>query len=141
MKMEWEPFNGMTLMFMAKIHPDCYIETRKCFLLALDSGKRNFQLPLPNLYDDCSICMGDVDLVGGSLLEVFQKALVHFRSSPWNADLMDSDKAKKLETLIRFKITKGEQADSFEREGNGNLWWNHCFSRETRVTDAARRLL
>jgi hypothetical protein len=54
---------------------------------------------------------------------------------------MEGDKLKKLQTLIRFKVSKGEKADAFQQEGNGNLWWNNCSSRETRVTDAARRLL
>lgn len=141
MKMKWEPHNGLNLMFVAVIHPGMEIENRKCFLLAFNSSKANYQLPLPNLYDDCSVCMGEFNSHGTSYLECFQKALTQFRNATWNTDLTDGEKLKKLETLIRFKVVKQDDKDVFEREGNGNLWWNQCWSRETRVTDAARRLL
>ena len=140
-KLKWEPRGGMHLAFLARIHKDLHIENRHCFLLALDSSGRNFRLPLPNIYDDCSICMGEFDSSGQSYLEVFQKALTQFRNAGWNSDLMDGEKLAKLEKLIRYKVVKGEQGDTFEQDGNGNLWWNQCYGCETRVSDAARRLL
>lgn len=142
LKMEWEPHNAMTILFVARIEPGLHIGDRKCYLLALDSGGRNHQLPLPNVYDDCSVCMGEFDSQGQSYLECFQKALAQFRNAPWNADLMTGDKSVKLEKLVRFKVVNTPEGDVFEREGSGSLWWNQCVgARETRVTDAARRLL
>jgi hypothetical protein len=140
MGLDWVPVNGMSVIFMAKVETSLHIENRRCFLLAYDTKARNFQLPLPNIFDDCSICMGEYDNRGGSLLECFQKALTNFMNSPWNSDLMEGDKLLKLQSLVQYQIDKGEE-DRFFQESNGSLWWNHCYSRETRITEVGRRLL
>ena len=64
--MVWHPPENMTLVFAVNmtqdetVHKDWFSNGyQQAFLIAFDSVKRSYLLPLPNLYDDCSICMGE----------------------------------------------------------------------------------
>ena len=108
---EWVVPPSMTLVFAARIYdfakaklftaPDA-----SCYLMAFDSGKRAWRLPLPNLYDDCAICMGSFEGSGTTIQEAFAKALSQFVKSDWNSDLLGDNKQTNATKLFSFTPTK-----------------------------------
>lgn len=117
--MVWHPPENMTLVFAVSMTQD---ETthkdwssnryQQTFLIAFDSVKRSYLLPLPNLYDDCSICMGEFNGRDYSMQTSFQKALEQFDNSSWNSDLL-GNLGPKSQQLFQFEVedTETNQVD------------------------------
>ena len=64
-----------------------------------------YRLPMPNLYDDCSICTGQYDHRGDSVLEAFKRNLDYIIASPWNNHIIKDYKEdqKHSHQLFRWK--------------------------------------
>jgi len=108
----WAVPQSMSLMFAARIYPVDGIRymtkpSESCFLIAYDSSKRAYRLPLPNLYENLSMCMGDFNGVDNSQLGSFLKAYGQFDISPWNADLLGG-KEDSAKQLFLFKMTDSD---------------------------------
>lgn len=90
------------------------------WLIATSQTNRHYRLPLPNVYSDCKICMGDFTKTGGTLAECLHNDLRQFFSSNWNADLApDMESARKM---FRFKPSN-EGTETLPVIGN---WNNLC---------------
>ena len=100
----WKLPPGMQIMFCTEVHPDgndwisSYL---KSWLLAFNERKQAYLLPLPNIYDDASVCMGDFDGKGGTLQASFEKAALQFYGAGWNADLSE-DVKEPSRRMFRF---------------------------------------
>lgn len=105
----WTPPADMVLMFAAMVKPyDGSYYSDLCYLFAI-AGKQAYQIPVPNLYNDCHLCLGgDGMFTGKTLSEVFERAYVNVKESPWNNHIIkdDSDLFKKSQELFRFNSTK-----------------------------------
>jgi hypothetical protein len=104
----WTPPQDMRLMFCSciEINGDglFFAPARQQWLIAYDKEKRAYRLPLPNVFDDCSICMGEYTSWGDSMIESFSCAYTQFKKSSWNADLLDAARAAKSKYMFRFKV-------------------------------------
>jgi hypothetical protein len=73
------------------------------WLFAYNTEKNGFRLPLPNLHDDCMVCMGDFKHSHKSACECVTASLEQFNQSKWNADLMRT--VEKSQKFFRFRPT------------------------------------
>lgn len=62
-----------------------------------------YRLPLPNLHDECSICMGSFESGGATVTECILASIEQFSKSKWNADLMRT--TEQSQKFFRFKPT------------------------------------
>ena len=117
--MVWHPPENMTLVFAVSMTQnegnghDWYSNGyQQSFLIAYDSVKRAYLLPLPNLYDDCAICMGEFNGRDYSMQKSFQRALDQFEGSAWNSDLL-GNLGPKSQQLFQFEVndTETDQVD------------------------------
>ena len=100
----WKLPPGMQIMFCTEVQPDegIWISSyQKSWLLAFNERKQAYLLPLPNLYDDASVCMGEFDGKGGTLQASFEKAALQFYGAGWNADLSE-DVKEPSKRMFRF---------------------------------------
>jgi hypothetical protein len=137
--MEWFAPSDMALMFSAKLF-ELNTITRPndaCQLIAFSNGdQRGFQLPLPNLYDNCNLCMGVFNGEGQDAQSAFTLALKQFRTSHWNADLFNSDKRNFSGKMFRFKPV----ADKFEQVHVAD-WSNYSFRCENATVNLLRNAM
>ena len=136
-RMDWRVPYEMSLVFISKVGAMVKVEKKCNFLLAFDPEMRCYRLPLPNIFEDGSICMGDFDSHGTTIIEAHAKCWQQFKSAQWNTDLYSDDRIAKLEALISFKVTKGVDKDEFDQIEVKN-WSNHCYTCETRASSAGR---
>jgi hypothetical protein len=73
------------------------------WLFAFNQAGNGFRLPLPNLHDDCRICMGAFPLKYPSAQECVVASLQQFNQSKWNSDLMRTVEA--AQKFFRFQPT------------------------------------
>lgn len=78
------------------------------YLIAYNEEKNGFRLPLPNLHDDCMVCMGEFEHTHKTAQECVLASLEQFNKSKWNADLMRT--VEKSQKFFRFQPTN----ESFE---------------------------
>lgn len=124
---------AITLAFATRIHfgngtphtmPD-----QACYLIAFDVEKRAWRLPLPNLFNDCALCMGSFNGRGATVKEAFDLALTQFNNSDWNSDLIE-ERQKKASQFFRFKPSEG----SVECVPFAGDWTTMCEKVATSVT-------
>jgi hypothetical protein len=73
------------------------------WLFAYNKEHNGFRLPLPNLHDDCAVCMGGFKHDQKSACDCVAASLEQFRKSKWNADLMRT--AEQSQKFFRFHPT------------------------------------
>lgn len=69
--------------------------------------KEIFRPPLPNIFGDARLCMGNgYTNKGPNLADVFAHALSHFETSKWNADAMEGLSGDMMRAMYSFKDNK-----------------------------------
>jgi len=124
---------SMKLIFAAKVE-NFNSDTPKattCYLMAVDTQKRFWRLPLPNLYDDLKMCMGQFDGVAHNAQQCFSLALSQMDQAQWNADLLDIDREAGSQHMFRFNPTE-TGVDPVPFEGD---WTIHCKKVSTAITE------
>ena len=150
---EWTPPGDMGLYFVSLMNVIGVRDlTHICYLAAfdLDQSRRpgNYILPLPNIYNDAKVCMGERWKTGSegqitqahrdtrSTLDRHGFAMKLFDASSWNADLLDEDRASKATGLFRFsgdgkQISASNDWTQFcARVGNDAFGWVYPFAKE-----------
>lgn len=110
MTLTWPVPKDMKLFFVARWGTDIREGTINaqfplCYLVAKSEAKKTYLLPLPNLYEDGRVCMGEPqrDWIKANIFDTFTKALEIFHVAPWNADLMSSnDRWVASKLMFRF---------------------------------------
>lgn len=109
MSLEWKKPDDMELVFSS----DCTKDRGRwrmgeCFLFARKANKPGFlKLPLPNLYEDGRICMGNEvagSIRGDTLEGCFKAALESFADTRWNSDLLPA--AERTRALFRWTVDR-----------------------------------
>jgi hypothetical protein len=59
-------------------------------LFAYDKKGTAYRLPLPNVHDDCRLCLGHYLATGATLAETVHRCLRQLAASQWNTDLLKS---------------------------------------------------
>jgi hypothetical protein len=79
------------------------------FLVAFDSEKRAWRLPLSNLYDECKLCHGQHNTRWKTKLESVKNACELFSKSRWNRDLYAGKDhlIPKTQAMFRWRPTEG----------------------------------
>lgn len=85
-----------------------------------------FRLPLPNIYDDARVCMGNEfgSPVLPSLSAIAAAALTQFNAASWNTDLLSAVSADNAKLLFRFNPEGGNQP--VPPPGGWDTWDSHC---------------
>lgn len=123
---QWTPPADMQIIFAAKIlgyetrTPKTHYQ-QSCFLLTYDGEGRCWKLPLPNIYNDLAICMGDFRGQSDSAVGAFSLALDQFGKSDWNSDLIEGQDTASAQ-LFRFTPTE-EGINSLAVEPK---WQQYC---------------
>jgi hypothetical protein len=95
----------------------------KFYLLAVAGAKAGgfWRLPLCNIYEDASICMGTYagDNLEATAVDRLGLALTHFRNSNWNSHLADQQNPEDQVSLFSF-TPQGHYIAPPEK------WWTHC---------------
>jgi hypothetical protein len=108
MNMEWRPPEGLRLFFIGvwANNRDMISAIPTCYLVARDSDRRTYLLPLPNLYEDGKICLGNFDstteMLRPTVFETFNRAIEIFDQSKWNTDLLEERRIVNSKRLFRF---------------------------------------
>jgi hypothetical protein len=98
MPMVWEKQGALRLVFVVRTEPlEDYHSINGNWLFAYNEQRNAYRLPLPNLYDDCTICTGEFKGSHETAIECVQASLEQFRKSQWNSDLI-----KNLEQSQKF---------------------------------------
>lgn len=140
----WQVPETMHLLFAARIqnpastNPYSY-HSKACYLVAFDDSRRAFQLPLPNLYDGCDLCMGQFEGAGDSCASAFARAYDQLASSSWNTDLFDMDKASACDALFHFKPTKEDILGVVHPAGFD--WSKFCKKRATPTLETLSQII
>lgn len=93
----------------------------KLYFWARDTRGGYYKLPLPNIFDDGSVCEGREIGFFPTQLEAVMDALNTFRNSIWNADLWNM--VEESQRMFRFKPTN----DGFQQlPMDANTWVNLC---------------
>ena len=145
LRLEWVVPSDMAILFVARVAQAPSIAVTKpdksCFIAvtgtALGDDNKCYLPPLPNIYDDSYICMGEFNGRHTTVMGAFELALNQFKSSPWNADLFNSDKQEKSNQLFRFEPKDG---NSYRKIAPSN-WRDLCYRCENRLTEIATTLL
>jgi hypothetical protein len=104
MPLVWEVPAEIRLLFVIRTEAvDEYHQVENNWLFAYNQANNAYHLPLPNLYDDCSICTGQFDRQHDTAAECVTASLEQFNKSQWNSDLMPSLECS--QKLFRFKPT------------------------------------
>lgn len=75
-----------------------------CYLVAKKEGSnQTIRPPLPNIYTDGRLCMGDFGAKEKILEVAFAKSLTHLHSSRWNTDLLDGMSLEDMAKIFTFK--------------------------------------
>lgn len=84
---------------------DSFVASKEsCFLVAKKEGQnQTMRPPLPNIYTDGRLCMGDFGVKEKILEVAFAKALTHLHNSRWNSDLLDDMSLEDIAKIFTFK--------------------------------------
>ncbi len=131
MPMMWQAPPEIRLVFVVRTEcSDEYATIGGNWLFAFGQNKNAYRLPLPNLYDDCSICMGEFEQDYDTALQCLTASLEQFNKSQWNSDLMPS--TERSQKFFRFKPTD----ESFETlPVDAADWTSLCAKVSTAVMD------
>jgi hypothetical protein len=131
MPMVWEAPPEIRLVFV--VRTECseeYATIGGNWLFAFGQNRNAYRLPLPNLYDDCSICMGEFAQQYDTASECLTASLQQFNKSQWNSDLMPA--TEKSQKFFRFKPTD----ETFETlPVDAGDWTSLCAKVSTAVMD------
>jgi hypothetical protein len=88
--------------------------------------RRAVAMPLPNLYDNCCLCLGAQDLericaTGPNLLPRAVCCLEQWLRSSWNQDLFGGSKPASCRRLFKWDATTGNQKPATHLQ-----WWDGC---------------
>ncbi|MGZ4961681.1 MAG: hypothetical protein ACXWC8_03910 [Limisphaerales bacterium] len=104
MPLEWKAPESIRLVFVTETKfQGLKTVIQANWLFAFNDVGNAYRLPLPNLYDDCKLCMGSFTSAHNSAQECLVASLEQFRKSEWNSDLMPS--IEDSQRLFRFKPT------------------------------------
>lgn len=116
---EWQVPDDLRLLFVVMVKNNVntsYIQKGQHWLLAFDSEKRCYRLPLANIYSDGKICLGEIKLQYPSAKECVEACWQQIKNGQWNGDLdSNPDEAK---ALFRFKPLK----EGFEQQPSLGDW-------------------
>lgn len=139
-KLYWKTPNTMQLIFAARVRkmPDGVgwaAVPKQNFLIAYDPERRAYRMPLPNIYEDCTICTGDFSGVDSSLSGVFEKCMTQFENSGWNADLMGGRRSL-ADKIFMWKPTE-DKSDFVQLPINEDIfdWRTTCQKVSTATTN------
>ncbi len=129
MSIPWTPPIDMKLVLGISVNnavsvnnADGVYRAGKHYLIAYDSHKRTWRLPLSNLYDHLELCHGQNPVKYATSMEAVCDSLKRFRSSLWNADLFGDFQKFKTPLMFRFKPNdKG-----FEQMPTNANWTAFC---------------
>lgn len=121
--LQWECPLNMFLFVVMLVSQDVVNAwtCKKCWMVALDDKRIQWQLPLGNLYDDCAICTGvrsgftDYNQMGA-----IDKMLTQIEKSEWNADLPKP--LDRVHGLFRYKV----ENSGFVQMPPAGTWQRHC---------------
>lgn len=102
---QWVPPSGCRVRFLVQITA---LQVSDCYLVAFDADGKAFRLPLPNIFEDCKVCMGGFENRAPNIHRLVNQAVDQFFGSPWNTDLLDDDKLRQCRELFRWKA-EGDQ--------------------------------
>lgn len=141
--MEWSPsLSGIPLYFITKLGGSLVPNKRDNWLLAFDATNKSYHLPLPNIFEDGSVCMGNYDGAGDCMLQAQERALAQLEASNWNTDLYDSARQQRLEYLVRYGINKlSPTVDEFIQMPVTGNWTSHCYPCEVAASRMARLVM
>lgn len=146
--LQWSPPEDMILMFACPLigfnNPRITSSDSKPYLIAYNPQKQAWVLPLPNLYEDCSVCNGQFDGNGTSYQMAFEKCLQQFLLSDWNTDLINSTNAVYAQRMFRFVPASGETEQMNwhdDKAGDARSWQKFCTKVGTPVTVSVGGLL
>ena len=109
--LRWTPPMDMKLIYTAKLEfTGSLWQSGMGYIFAFFSSTQVYRVPLPNVYNDCSICNGrnGDPYAGDTIMDCFSNSLSDFNSSKWNADLIhDSVNGMFVESqrMFRFEPT------------------------------------
>lgn len=134
----WNVPESMLIMFSARVYNyktksgelSKTSSDQSCFLVAFNKIKQAWLMPLPNLFDDATICMGSFDGSGPSIQAAVGLALNQFQKSEWNSDLI-GERQQNSRKLFSFSPT-GEGVESVPFDGD---WTKLCTRIATPVTE------
>lgn len=139
----WTPPAGMRLLFINQIGSDrgVWFSNESSWLFAFNASKKAFLLPLPNVYEDGRICMGEFGGVGedNNIQSSLMLATRQFYGAGWNADL-NADEAC-VQRLFRFKPSADGGIEQVGPSANDPLWEKSCKSVGSTITALAGGLL
>lgn len=102
---KWLVPSNMRLMFACKVQGESDIVNigykSACFLIAWDD-KQARRLPLPNLYDNCYMCMGEYNGRTLCIEDSFARAVEQLEKSEWNSDLLEDSRQKGSDVMFQF---------------------------------------
>lgn len=113
MSLSWVPPKDMDLRFIVGAtygapqsnYPTGYFQFNTSYLLAFSSEKRCYKLPMPNIYADGRLCLGNSHIeVQSTLQDVYLATYRLFCDAPWGTDLWDNIEI--TQKLIRLEPTK-----------------------------------
>lgn len=99
----WSCPPEIRLLFVTQTAPDApsTVAVIMNWLIAYHMDGNGYRLPLPNIHDDCHVCMGEFKTcyptAGGAVIA----SLEQFRKSEWNSDLMRT--TEQSQRFFRFK--------------------------------------
>ena len=144
MPLVWECPKDMVLLFVARIYNHDNVNEKmmthkdqSCFLIAYNQQKQAWLLPLPNLYEDTAICMGQFDGISTNAARSFGVALEQFDKSSWNSDLIEKSRIEASKLMFRFKADKTETT-CIPFTGD---WTQLCQKKATPITALIAQLL
>ncbi len=107
--LRWTAPPAVRLVFVVRTEAaESYVTIGGNWLFAFDAQRHGYRLPLPNLYDDCSVCTGDFEDCYDTVQLALAASLQQFERSAWNADLMRT--VAQSQKFFRFRPTN----DTFE---------------------------
>ncbi len=132
--LDWTPVPDMALYFGVKVDKynpapgtvPGYFYASTLYLFAIHTPSKTCHLlPMPNLYNDCHVCVGDYNSKTATTFDSFLKAYEYFCASKWNDHLIkdNSDRMKCAAKMFRFKPNGPETFESLPPEDD---WRKLC---------------
>ena len=104
MPMVWKAPKDIKLAFVVRTETsDDSVAIGGNWLFAINKDDNGYRLPLPNLYDECSICTGEFEHYYDTAQQCVIASLEQFNKSKWNSDLMRTVEAS--QRFFRFRPT------------------------------------
>jgi hypothetical protein len=120
----WEPPASCLMKLAVMVVLDqnsLFYAVSKSWLFMFDGSARCWRLPIGNLYDDCSVCLGEFEYLDVTSLGAAQRAYNQFWNGHWNADLMTSTKVDQMRRMFRFT------PETMAQEPPPTTWADYCY--------------